>query len=202
MIKIAITGGIGSGKTYVSSMLERMGIAVYNADENSKRITATSSVLREKLISVVGEDCYMGCDLNKKRLAQFIFSSKENRLLVNSIIHPLVYEDFLKWSAEKADSAIVAMESAILYEAGFDKYVDKVVMIHAPLEIRISRAMQRDSSTKEEVMARISAQMDDDEKCRLADYVVENDGLCELKPQLDRIIEELMTNLDNNNLGV
>lgn len=192
MIKIAITGGIGSGKSYVSSLLESMDIPVYNADDNSKNIVSTNPELKSKLIEILGEDCYLEGKLNKKLLADFIFSSEKNRLLINSIIHPYVYRDFLRWSEEHSESRIIAMESAILYESGFNEYVDKVVMVYAPLEVRIERAMARDNSTRSEIMARISAQMDDDMKSALADYLIDNGGKKELLPQINSVINKLI----------
>ena len=191
MIKLAITGGIGSGKTYVSSMLDEMGIPVYNADDNSKRIISVNYELQKMLKRAVGEDCFVDGKLNKRRLADFIFSSQENRVKVNSIIHPLVFEDFLRWAENHKDNDIVAMESAILYESGFDKYADKVIMVSAPEELRIQRVIVRDNSRREDVMSRISAQMDDARKCRLADYVVVNDGVKDVRLQLETIINDI-----------
>lgn len=192
MIKIAITGGIGSGKSYVSSIFESLNIPIYNADVNSKKIVSSNLELKSKLIEILGEDCYINGELNKKKLANFIFSSDENRLLINSIIHPYVLKDFLKWSEEHSQYDIVGMESAILFESGFNKYVDKVVMVYAPLEIRINRTMSRDNSTREEVLARISAQMDDEQKRALSHYIINNGGDNELLPQINGIINKLL----------
>ncbi len=192
MIKIAITGGIGSGKSYVSSIFESLNIPIYNADVNSKKIVSSNLELKSKLIEILGEDCYINGELNRKKLANFIFSSDENRLLINSIIHPYVLKDFLKWSEEHSQYDIVGMESAILFESGFNKYVDKVVMVYAPLEIRINRTMSRDNSTREEVLARISAQMDDEQKRALSHYIINNGGDNELLPQINGIINKLL----------
>ncbi len=192
MIKIAITGGIGSGKSYVSSIFESLNIPIYNADVNSKKIVSSNFELKSKLIEILGEDCYINGELNRKKLANFIFSSDENRLLINSIIHPYVLKDFLKWSEEHSQYDIVGMESAILFESGFNKYVDKVVMVYAPLEIRINRTMSRDNSTREEVLARISAQMDDEQKRALSHYIINNGGDNELLPQINGIINKLL----------
>lgn len=192
MIKIAITGGIGSGKSYVSSIFESFDVPIYNADENSKKIVSSSIEIKDRLIDILGDECYKGGILNKKLLADFIFSSDCNRLLVNSIIHPYVYMDFLKWSKEHYYSNIIGMESAILFESGFDKYVDRVVMVYAPLELRIERAMTRDNASQDEIKARISAQMDDEKKRHLSHYVIDNSGDVELIPQVKKVIEQLL----------
>ena len=169
-----------------------MNIPIYNADVNSKKIVSSNLELKSKLIEILGEDCYINGELNRKKLANFIFSSDENRLLINSIIHPYVLKDFLKWSEEHSQYDIVGMESAILFESGFNKYVDKVVMVYAPLEIRINRTMSRDNSTREEVLARISAQMDDEQKRALSHYIINNGGDNELLPQINGIINKLL----------
>ena len=128
MIKIGITGGMGSGKSVVSSLFTVAGIPVYVADDESKRLTETSPVIRKKLKALFGDDIYINESLDRKRLASLIFSNVELLNKVNSIFHPVVKEDFKKW-ASKLSSKFCAMESAILFESGFDKYVDVVVTV-------------------------------------------------------------------------
>ena len=191
MICVAITGGIGSGKSYVSAMLEEKGIPVYNADTESKRLTAGNTEIRSQLIALLGEEVYAGGELNKPMLASYLFASAENAARINGIIHPVVKEDFKRWQSCQADKEITAFESAILYEAGFDDSVDAVLMVFAPRELRLERAMNRDKATRGQIEARMDAQMDEEEKCRRADFVVYNDGSLSLDEQLTSVINHL-----------
>ena len=191
MIRIAITGGIGSGKSYVSDLLGKRGIPIYNADNESKRLTVTDVNIREGLIELLGEEVYQEDMLNKPLLASYLFASSENAAKVNGIIHPRVKADFLQWVDEHRHVGVVGLESAILYESGFDDVVDAVVMVYAPKSLRLQRAMKRDQASETQVRARMAAQMDDEEKRRRADYVVMNDGSISLEEQLDVLVEHL-----------
>ena len=193
MIKIAVTGGIGSGKSYISHLLENMHIPVYNADNEAKRLTVSDAGIRGELIALLGEEVYKDGLLNKPLLASYLFSDPAHVLQINSIIHPRVRKDFTVWVERQEECEIVGMESAILYEAGFQDTVDAVIMVYAPVELRIQRAMYRDGASEEQVRARIAAQMDDEEKLRRADFTVVNDGVQLLIPQLNRIVEQLKT---------
>ena len=188
MIKIAVTGGIGSGKSYISHLLENMHIPVYNADNEAKRLTVSDAGIRGELIALLGEEVYKDGLLNKPLLASYLFSDPAHVLQINSIIHPRVRKDFTVWVERQEKCEIVGMESAILYEAGFQDTVDAVIMVYAPVELRIQRAMYRDGASEEQVRARIAAQMDDEEKRRRADFTVVNDGVQLLIPQLNRIV--------------
>lgn len=193
MIKLAVTGGIGSGKSYISHLLEDMHIPVYNADNEAKRLTVSDAGIRGELIALLGEEVYKDGLLNKPLLASYLFSNPAHVLQINSIIHPRVRKDFTVWVERQEKCEIVGMESAILYEAGFQDTVDAVIMVYAPVELRIQRAMYRDGASEEQVRARIAAQMDDEEKRRRADFTVVNDGVQLLIPQLNRIVEQLKT---------
>lgn len=191
MIKIAITGGIGSGKSYVSHLLEDMNVPVYNTDNEAKRLTVSDEGIRTALIALLGEEVYKNGVLNKPLLASYLFSDPVHIKRINSIIHPRVREDFAEWAKQWKDCEVVGMESAILYEAGFENTVDVVLMVYAPVDLRVERAMYRDGASEEQVRARIAAQMDDEEKRRRADFTVVNDGNRPLVPQLTEIIEQL-----------
>ena len=175
-IKIGITGGIGSGKSVVSRLLGIMGIPVYISDIEAKRITQTDPVIRRGLCDLVGQDVFLqGGELNRSLLASYMFGHQDHVRKVNEIIHPQVKEDFRQWAARLKSELLVGMESAILVEAGFKDEVDFLVMVYAPLEVRVERAVKRDCSSRELVMKRIEAQMSDEVKRSHADFVIVND---------------------------
>ena len=193
-IKIGITGGIGSGKSVVSRLLEIMGIPVYISDVEAKRITLTNEIVRRDLCTLVGQEIYQKGELNRSLLADYMFGHPERIKEVNEIIHPKVKEDFQQWSACLGAGKIVGMESAILVEAGFRDEVDFLVMVYAPLETRIERAIKRDCSSKELIMKRIESQMSDESKREQADFVILNDGETPLIPQVLKLISLLSKN--------
>ena len=184
MISIAITGGIGSGKSYVSNMLKERGIPIYNADDEAKRLMITDEGIRQDLIALLGESVYVDGVLNKPMLASYLFADAGNASRINGIVHPRVRQDFERWLQLHADKEIVGMECAILFEAGFEDAVDAVVTVYAPEALRVERAMKRDDATEAQIRARIAAQMDEEEKCRLSDYIIYNDGSISLENQL------------------
>lgn len=159
MIKLAITGLIGSGKSYIAKQMSALlGIPVYDSDSNAKRLNEESDTIRQGLTALVGTEVYDAQGhLDKQRLAAYLFSCEENAQRINALIHPVVKEDFLRW-AEKQNAPVVAIETALLAESGIDKVVDKIIRVDAPLETRISRAMQRDNSTREKVLLRMAQQ--------------------------------------------
>ena len=192
MRRIGITGGIGSGKSVVSRLLRIMGYSVYDTDSEAKRLMESSLEVVQKLSECFGRDIYHNGRLNRGLLSSRVFGESDKIVLLNSIVHPVVRFDFYRWS-ESLNEEICFVESAILYEAGFQDTVDAVIMVYAPVELRIQRAMYRDGASEEQVRARIAAQMDDEEKRRRADFTVVNDGVQLLIPQLNRIVEQLKT---------
>lgn len=192
MIKIGITGGIGSGKSVVASLLALYGVPVYIADEESKWLTNTSPVIREGLIALLGREIYTDQGLDKKSLASRIFSDPELLKRVNSIIHPEVDRHFSAW-VERQTTPLCAIESAILYESGFYKVVDASLMVYAPKELRIERALSRDTVFRKEIERRINNQMPDEEKKERSDYVIYNDGKRALIPQVGGLIRHLLS---------
>lgn len=191
MIKLGITGGIGSGKSIVAEIFSLCGIPVYIADVESKRITATSSIVREKLIRLFGNELYKNDALDKQLLASKIFNDPSALQEVNKIIHPEVEKDFCNWVKKNKNYDIVAQEAAILYESGFDRLMDKVVTVYTPLEMRIERTIKRDNSTREKVLERIHNQLPDEEKAKLSDYMIVNNGTKSLIEQVLDIIQQL-----------
>lgn len=173
MKKIAICGGIGSGKSTVCQMFAERGVAIYDSDSRAKALMNESELLRKALMAEFGAECYEGGVLNRPYLAQRVFASPEQLAKLNAIVHPAVKEDFLRWAEEQSGDYVI-LESAILYESGFDSLVDKVVAVLAPLPLRIERAMQRDGASREQIEARIKAQMSDDELMARADFAIVN----------------------------
>ena len=189
-IKIGLTGGIGSGKSVVSHLLKTMGIPVYIADDESKRITSTDSLIKQQLINLIGQGVYINGVLNKNLLAAYIFSDAEHAKIVNEIIHPRVKEDFVKWVDKNSKYPVVAIESAILIEAGFTDEVDIVAMVYAPMDLRLQRLALRDSSSsKEQILKRIQSQMDDEKKKALADIIIVNDEQIPVIPQVIELVK-------------
>ena len=199
MLTIGITGGIGCGKSYVSAKMRLRGIPVYDSDTRAKLITATNPVIKMELTRLVGPTLYCPCGcgvLQKEVLAKFIFGNPDNLAKVNAIIHPRVKEDFRQWADEQKGKDFCILESAILFESGFDGEVDFKVCVDAPLELRIRRCMERDKTTREAVVERINNQMDQAEKCSKADFVIVNDGVQALEPQIDALLEKCKKTLN------
>jgi len=190
MITIGITGGIGSGKSIVSTLMELSGIPVYIADEESKRLTQKSPAIRKGLTDLFGETIYTPNGLDKKKLAGFIFNDPEILQKVNNIIHPEVFKDFISWT-ELQQKNICALESAILFESGFNKFTDITLLVYAPEKIRIQRAMDRDQASMDEVKTRVNNQLSDDIKKEKANYIIYNDGVRALIPQVMAFIEKV-----------
>ena len=173
MIKVAICGGIGSGKSTVCRMFAERGVALYDSDSRAKALMNESVALREAIVAAFGEESYVDGELNRSYLASKVFGSEEQLAKLNSIVHPAVKEDFLRW-AEEQEGEYCLLESAILFESGFDKLVDKSVAVLAPKPLRVMRAMERDGATKEAVEARMQAQMSDDELVSRCDFAIVN----------------------------
>ena len=193
MIRLGITGGIGSGKSYVSHLLVERGIPVFDCDSQAKELTVNHPSIRRGLVELLGPDVYCTEGINKPLLASYLFASKENAARVNAIIHPCVREAFQEWTRRQGELGykLVGMESAILYESGFENEVDWVMAVHAPLEVRCERVVLRDHTSMEAVEKRIAAQMSDERKCELADFIIENDGVVSLNEQLDKMFSLL-----------
>ena len=173
MIKVAICGGIGSGKSTICQMFAERGAAVYDSDSRAKALMNESAELREALVAEFGAECYESDELNRPYLASKVFGSEEQLAKLNSIVHPAVKADFLAW-AEEQEGDYCILETAILFESGFDVLVDKKVAVLAPQPLRVMRAMERDGATKEQIESRIKAQMSDDELMRRCDFAIVN----------------------------
>ncbi len=188
---IGITGGIGSGKSYVSAILrEKFGIPVYDCDMEAKRLTASNEEIRQKLIALVGPEVFDGNKLNKQLLADYLFADVEHASKVNAIIHPVVLQDFKRWAEEQHEKPIVALESAILFESGLGEMVDKVLFVDAPEEVRLRRAMLRDTASEAQIRARMKMQHPELHRLQ-ADFIINNNQTDD--SQLHNQLEKLLT---------
>lgn len=184
----AITGGIGSGKSYVCRILESRGICVYDCDAAAKRLMRTSEKLQQELRQLVGQDVYTSDgQLQKSVLSDFLLASEANKLALNDVIHPAVAEDFLS-------SGMTWLESAILFESGFDSRVsfDRVVCVSAPRDVRIQRIMRRDNITAEKAAEWIDTQMAQKEVERRSHFVIVNDGKSDIEQQIDNMLSKII----------
>lgn len=198
MIRLGITGGIGSGKSVLSHILGCMDIPVYDCDSRARLLMNNNEDIRRKLTALVGDDAYIDGKLNVKKMSSFLFSKPENKKQIDAIVHPVVKDDFLQW-AESQTTDITAVESAILFESGMDKIVDKTIMVYAAEKTRIERIVRRNNCTAAEALERIRSQMDDNVKMQLADFTVKNDGESVLL-QIEKILNTIRSQITNNKL--
>ncbi len=180
MIKVGITGGIGSGKSTFCTLLNERGAALYVADEHAKRLMAESSELRRAICEAFGDEAYKDGVLNRQYLAERVFKCKEQLERLNSIVHPAVLADFRAW-AQQQKTPYVLFESAILFSAGFESEMDFTLAVLSPEPIRIERASIRDGVSQKAVRLRMRNQMSDDEFRDRADYSVVNISLDDLR---------------------
>lgn len=174
-LKVGVTGGIGTGKSLVCSIFKVLQVPVFEADLVAKNLMNSDNKIREDLIALLGENVYSGQGtLNKKRIAEIIFNDKEIIQKVNQIIHPAVRNSFISWWQQQNTDYII-QEAAILFESGAYKLMDYNILITAPEELRIKRVMKRDGATKQQVLARMANQWNDEEKIKLADFIIYND---------------------------
>ena len=188
---IGVTGGIGSGKSVVSHLLRLMDVPVYDCDREAKRLMCESVAIREALTEAIGAEVYDAAgQLNRSYLASYMFGDAERVAQVNRIVHPVVRADFMVW-AQQSGKSVVAVESAILFEAGMAADVDAVWAVHAAEDVRLQRAVKRDASHAEAVRSRMRSQLSEQEYVERADKVVCNDGSCSLIQQVEQLLSEI-----------
>lgn len=190
MIKVGITGGIGSGKSTVCALLAARGAAVYDSDAAARRLMEEDGFLREGLVARFGAAVYRDGLLDRSYLAGVVFGNALALADLNALVHPAVRRDFEEWAARQTGDYVV-LESAILFESGFDAVVDRTVAVLTPAEVRVERACRRDGSRPEAVRARMAAQTDDDTLCRRADFTLVNIVEEELEPAVDELDRRL-----------
>jgi dephospho-CoA kinase len=182
-LKIGLTGGIGSGKTTVAKIFEVLNVPVYYADAASKRLYETDAALISDLKTHFGEDIYNGNVLNREKLAQAVFSDSKKLALLNRLVHPPTIKDAEAWMAQQTAPYLIK-EAALLFESGSVRGLDYVIGVQAPQHLRIQRAMERDNTTREAVLARIERQLDETIKMKLCDFVIRNDEQQPVLPQV------------------
>ena len=183
MLRIGLTGGIGSGKSTVAQIFAVLGIPVYYADEAAKRIMNTDSYVRSQIIKAFGDESYIDGCLNRSHLSSMVFGNKENLALLNSIVHPATIADAENWMKLQT-SAYIIKEAALIFESGSQKNLDIVVGVYAPETLRIKRIISRDVVSPSAVEARINNQLDENIKMRLCDHVIVNDEETLVMPQV------------------
>jgi dephospho-CoA kinase len=191
MLKIGLTGGIGSGKSTVAKVFELLNVPVYYADEASKRLYHTDKQLMADIKKQFGEDVYTENQLNRSKLAELVFNNPEKLELLNQLVHPPTIRDAEEWM-RKQKAPYVIKEAALLFESGSVAGLDYVIGVKAPLHIRLKRAMDRDGLSREQVLNRMDRQLDEEIKMRLCDFIVENSEQKLVIPQVLELHERFM----------
>jgi len=194
MIIVGLTGGIGSGKTTVAQEFNVLGIPIYIADDEAKKLMNTSKAIKGKLIRLFGEEAYIKNELNSSFLASSIFKDKYFLQKMNKIVHPRVAKHFEKW-VSKQTSPYIIKEAAILFETGGYEKCDKVITVTAPMNLRIERLLKRDYTTKEKINAIINNQWSDEEKIKHSHYIIVNDSIDKTKEQVIYIHNQILNSL-------
>ena len=187
---IGLTGGIGSGKTTVSKIFNAFGVKVFNSDNVAKMLLNTNKEVRKEVIKLFG-DVYNNDGINSKKLASIVFNNSESLNKLNQIIHPKVNDEFIKWVKENDQEKILLKEAAILIESGGHKNLDEIVLVVSDKQIRIQRVINRDKSAKEDVLQRIKKQLSDEEKIKLSSYIINNNEIDLLIPQVENILKKV-----------
>ena len=197
MIKVGLTGGIGSGKSTVAKVFEVLGIPVYYADDAAKRLMNEDEDLKEKIQAEFGNAVYKDGRLDRKYLSEIVFSNPEKLQLLNSLVHPATLKDAETWMNLQT-TTYTLKEAALIFESGAQQYLDYVIGVTAPAPLRIQRTMQRDGVTREEVIARMDKQIDETIKLKLCDFVITNDEQEMLLPQIIELHKKLLILAENN----
>ena len=191
MLKIGITGGIGSGKSTVANVFHTLGIPVYDADSAAKKLMNENKELQSEIIRLFGQESYSTEGLNRTYLSSTVFNDPVKLDQLNKLVHPLTIADAEQWMQQQTTPYAIK-EAALIFESGAQVHLDKVIGVYAPQDLRIQRAMQRDGITKEKVLARMDRQMDEEKKMRLCDYVIVNDEQKALIPQVLALHEQFL----------
>jgi dephospho-CoA kinase len=191
MLKVGLTGGIGSGKSTVAKIFEVLGIPVYYADDAAKRLMNEDKELKAAITRHFGNESYINDQLNRSYLASVVFNNEEKLSLLNSLTHPATILDASQWM-QKQTTPYIIKEAALIFESGSNQHLDYVIGVYAPAPLRIRRTMDRDHITQEEVLKRISRQMNEEDKMKRCDFIIINDEQQMLIPQVLAIHERFL----------
>jgi len=189
---IGITGGIGSGKSTLSNKLRAEGFFVYDSDVEARRLQNENPIIRKQLVKLFGDEIFTPQGLNRSALAKIVFGKHELLAQLNAIVHPVVREDLIKWIKSHNNEKLLFVESAILFESGFNVIVDKVILMTASEAVRLARVVKRDVICPEQVHARMAHQLPDESKISRVDFVIHSDDNQPLDPKMKNVIEELL----------
>lgn len=192
MLLVGLTGGIGSGKTLVCSIFEKLKVPVYHADEAARRLMNSEAGLMEGIREMFGDQAYGRDGLNRAYLAGLVFGDEERLSGLNKLVHPAVRDDFKRWAGQQRDAAYVIEEAAILFESGASQEMDLTILVHAPEEVRIRRVMERDGVSRVEVLKRIRHQMREEKLMKMADHRLLNDGTTMILPQVIELHNKIL----------
>jgi dephospho-CoA kinase len=196
-MKLGITGGIGSGKTSVCRVFSALGIPVFSADREAKEILENDSGLKHGINSIAGKDLYAKGSLDRMELANMIFNDITLLARVNELVHPVVFDHFIRWEKEQT-APYVIMEAAILFESGAAILVDRIATVTAPVEERVRRVIQRNKLSREQVLERMRNQIDDETKIKLSDYVIRNSENDMIIPAILKIHDDILTYINTS----
>jgi dephospho-CoA kinase len=192
MIKLGVTGGIGSGKSLVCSIISAMGYPIFNADSEARRIVESDFEVISAIKNLFGDGIYLNGYLDRKRVAEIVFSNPTLLEELNSIIHPAVANHFDHWVFQYRYRSLVVKEAAILFESGANRNVDKTLVVTAPLDVRIKRVIERDGLNREEILSRMNNQFTQDELVKRCDLVIENDSDQLILPQIVKVLNDIL----------
>lgn len=194
MLKIGITGGIGSGKTTICRLFETLGIPIYYTDDAAKWILQHNPDVRQQVSTLFGNIAYLpDGTLNRHAISAIAFTEPEKLKLLEQIVHPAVWQHSEQWITQQANHIpYILKESALLFETGAYKQLDKIITVVAPIDLRIARVIQRDHSDEKTIRARIAQQMPDEDKIKQSDFVIQNNGQQLLIPQILTIHQQLI----------
>ena len=191
VLRVGLTGGIGSGKTTVAGIFEVLGIPVYYADEAAKRLMNENTALKEKIIQHFGEAAYKDGLLNRPYISQQVFQNKEKLELLNSLVHPVTIKDGNDW-IQKQTSAYAIKEAALIFESNSQNDLDYVIGVYSPESLRIQRSMKRDNISRDKVLLRMKNQMNEEEKMKRCDFVIYNNEEQAIVPQVLELNRKLL----------
>lgn len=193
MLKVGVTGGIGSGKTTVCKIFEKLGIPVYYADERAKLLMVENPALIQKIKALFGAKAYFkNGSLNRKYIASFAFTDKQKLAQLNAVVHPVVFEDTAHWQKQHENFPYTIKEAALLIESGSYKNLDKLILVTAPIEVRLQRVLRRDGLSEAAIRRRMESQMSEAEKAKYADFTINNDGSESLIRQVWTLHQQLL----------